>query len=169
MGRDLDDVDRSILYLLQRDARETTAQEIADTAGVSASTVRNRIDRLEADGIIEGYHPEIDYEAANLPLQVTFVISTPPTELPDLSEDIRAIKGIIDVREMLTGRRNIHVDVVGTTTSEITRITDAIHDLGVEIESSEMMRRRHVQPFNHFFLQGTDETSAHGEDGDDDE
>jgi len=166
MGRDLDDVDRSILYLLQRDARNTTAQEIGDTTGVSASTVRNRIDQLEADGIIKGYHPEIDYEAANLPLQVTFVISAPPTELKQYSEDIRAIQGVIDVREMLTGRRNVHVDVVGTSTRDITRITDAIHDIGVKIESSEMMRRRHVQPFNHFFLQGTEDMDAHAEAGD---
>lgn len=157
MGRDLDDIDRSILYMLQQDARDTTAQEIADQVGVSASTVRNRIEALEADDIIRGYHPEINYEAANLPLQVTFVVSVPPTEIADYSEQIRGIQGVIDVREMLTGRRNIHVDVVGTTTTEITRITDAIHNLGVEIETSEMMRRRHVQPFNHFFLQGQGE------------
>lgn len=160
MGRDLDDVDRSILYLLQRDARNTTAQAIADATGVSASTVRNRIDDLESDGIIKGYHPEINYEAANLPLQVTFVVSVPPTNLPDLSAKIRGIKGVIDVREMLTGRRNIHVDVVGTSTTDLTRITDGIHELGVEIESSEMMRQRHVQPFNHFFLQGAETDDA---------
>ena len=169
MGRDLDDVDRSILYLLQRDARNTTAQEIGDAAGVSASTVRNRIDRLERDGIVKGYHPEIDYEAANLPLQVTFIVSAPPSELKQYSEEIRGIQGVIDVREMLTGRRNVHVDVVGTSTSEITRITDSIHDTGAEIESSEMMRRRHVQPFNHFFLQGTEDMDARAEDGDGDE
>ncbi|WP_433630045.1 Lrp/AsnC family transcriptional regulator [Halomicrococcus sp. NG-SE-24] len=167
MGRNLDDVDRSILYLLQEDARNSTAQEIADSVGVSPSTVRNRIDQLEADGIIQGYHPEIDYEAANLPLQVTFVISAPPTNLAEISEQIRRIQGIIDVREMLTGRRNLHADVVGTSTADITRITDAIHDLGIEIESSEMMRRRHVQPFNHFFLQGTEDMSARAEDADD--
>jgi len=160
MGRDLDDVDRSILYLLQRDARNSTAQEMADKVGVSASTIRNRIDQLEDDGIIKGYHPEIDYEAANLPLQLTFVISAPPTELQSYSEEIRGVQGVIDVREMLTGRRNIHVDVVGTSSRDITRITDSIHDIGVEIESSEMMRQRHIQPFNHFFLQGAEETDA---------
>ena len=169
MGRNLDDVDRSILYLLQRDARNATAQDIADTAGVSASTVRNRIDQLEADGIIKGYHPEIDYEAANLPLQLTFVVSAPPKEITEHSEELRAIQGVVDVREMLTGRRNIHVDVVGTTTSEITRITDAIHDTGVQIESSEMMRQRHVQPFNHFFLQGPNETDAREDERDEDD
>ncbi|HKL27763.1 MAG TPA: Lrp/AsnC family transcriptional regulator [Natrialbaceae archaeon] len=166
MARDLDDIDRSILYLLQQDARNTTAQEMADSVGVSASTVRNRIERLETDGIIRGYHPEIDYEAANLPMQITFVVTVPPTELATYSEQIRGIKGIIDVREMLTGKRNLHVDVVGTSTEDITRITDAIHDIGVEIDSSEMMRRRHVQPFNHFFLQGTNNKNAHGEDTD---
>ncbi|AQL41498.1 transcriptional regulator [Halorientalis sp. IM1011] len=164
MGRELDDIDRSILYLLQQDARNTTAQEIADTAGVSASTVRNRIERLEDDGIIRGYHPEIDYEAANLPLQLTFVVTAPPRELQHYSEQIRGIQGIIDVREMLTGRRNLFVDAVGTSSKDITRITDTIHDLGVEIESSEMMRRRHVQPFNHFFLQGSEETEARDDD-----
>ncbi|WP_335998570.1 Lrp/AsnC family transcriptional regulator [Halorientalis halophila] len=160
MGRDLDDVDRSILYLLQEDARNATAQDIADSVGVSPSTVRNRIDRLEADGIVRGYHPEIDYEAANLPLQLTFVITAPPTEVAHYSDQIRSIQGVIDVREMLTGRRNLHVDVVGTSTKEITRITDTVHDLGVQIESSEMMRRRHVQPFNHFFLQGNEDMDA---------
>lgn len=160
MGRDLDDIDRSILYLLQKDARGTSAEAMADKVGVSASTIRNRIDQLEDDDIIKGYHPEINYEAANIPLQVTFVISASPTELRDYSEQIRGIQGVVDVREMLTGRRNLHVDVVGTNTSEITRITDAIHDIGAKIESSEMMRQRYVQPFNHFFLQGTEEMDA---------
>lgn len=160
MGRDLDDVDRSILYMLQRNARETTAQEMADATGVSASTVRNRVDQLESDGIIRGYHPEIDYEQANLPLQMTFVITADPTNLVELSEQIRGIQGVIDVREMLTGRRNMHVDIVGTSTTDVTRITDAIHDIGVEIESSDMMRRRYVQPFNHFFLQGSEDLDA---------
>jgi len=160
MGRELDDVDRSVLYMLQKNARNSTAQEIADTVGVSASTVRNRIDQLETDGIIQGYHPEINYEAANLPLQVTFVINAPPAKLSEYSKSIRGIQGVIGIREMLTGRRNLHVDVVATSTAELTLITDTIHELGVEIESSEMMRQRHVQPFNHFFLQGEERLSA---------
>ena len=83
MGRDLDDVDRSILYMLQEDARNTTAQEIANRVGVSASTVRNRINRLEDDNIIQGYHPELNYEAANLPLQGRFVVSASPDNLDE--------------------------------------------------------------------------------------
>lgn len=154
MAGDLDNVDRGILHLLQKDARNTTAQEIAEKTGVSASTIRNRIDQLEEDGVIVGYHPEIDYEAANLPFRVLFVVTAPPTERSEYVAKLLDIKGVVDVRETLTGRRNIHVEVVGTSTSDVTRMTDAIHNLGLEIESSDIMKQRQVQPFNHFHYEG---------------
>lgn len=146
--------------MLQREARETTAQEIADRVGVSPSTIRNRIDQLETDGIIKGYHPEIDYEAANLPLQVLFICTAPPTRRTELVESILDVKGVVDVREMMTGRRNIHVEIVATSTTDVTRITDAIHELGLEIESSELIKQRKIQPFNHFHYTGGDEAST---------
>lgn len=154
MAPDLDNIDRGILHLLQVDARNATAQEIGDKTGVSPSTVRNRIDRLEADGVITGYHPSIDYEAANLPLQVLFVITAPPTERSEAVETLLDIKGVVDVRETLTGRRNIYLEAVGTSTTDITRMTDAIHSLNLKIESSEIMKQRRAQPFNHFHYEG---------------
>ncbi len=150
MGRELDNVDRGILYHLQRDARNTTTDEMAETVGVSASTIRNRIKALEDDGIIKGYHPEIDYEAANLPLRVLFVCTAPATNQSEFVQQMLEIQGVVDVREMLVGRRNIYVEVVGTSTKDITRITDTLHDSGVTIDSSEIMRERHMQPFDHF-------------------
>ena len=154
MPPDLDNVDRGILHLLQLDARNTTAQEIADKTGVSPSTVRNRIDELEATGVIEGYHPQIQYEAANLQLQALFVVTAPPTERTEAVEDLLDIKGVVDIRETLTGRRNIYVEAVGTTTTDIARITDAIHQLGLEIESSDIMKQHRRQPFDHFQYEG---------------
>lgn len=69
----LDETDRGILYLLQQNARETTAAEIAEAVGVSAGTVRNRIDRLEEQGVLEGYIPDIDYETAGFELHIFHV------------------------------------------------------------------------------------------------
>jgi len=149
---ELDNVDRGILHELQLDARNRTAQEIGDKVDVSASTVRNRIEELEDNGIIEGYHPKIDYETANLPLQVLFICSAPPSERSDMVEQILDVRGVVDVRETLTGRRNLYVEAVGTGTSDTARITDAIHQIGLSIESSEILRQRRVQPFNHFFF-----------------
>lgn len=159
MGRELDNIDRGILYLLQREARNTTTQEIADVVGVSPSTVRNRINQLESSGVIRGYHPEIDYEAAGLPLQVLFICTAPATERSELAQKVLEVRGVIELREMTTGRRNIHIEVVGTSTADITRITDAIHELGLEIETTELVKKRRTQPFNHFHFHGDEERS----------
>lgn len=154
MAMSLDNIDRGILHLLQVDARNTTAQELADKTDVSPSTVRNRIDSLEADGVITGYHPQIDYEAADLPLEMVFVVTAPPTERADSVGDLLDIKGVVDVRELLTGKRNLHVQAVGTSKSDVTRLTDAIHDLGLEIETADMVKQRQVQPFDQFHYEG---------------
>ena len=50
----MDDLDREILDFLRRDAR-TPYTEIADEIGVSEGTVRNRVDRLVEDGVIERF------------------------------------------------------------------------------------------------------------------
>jgi DNA-binding Lrp family transcriptional regulator len=50
----MDDLDRQILSILRRDAR-TPYTEIADRVGTSEGTVRNRVDRLTEDGIIERF------------------------------------------------------------------------------------------------------------------
>ncbi|MFD1585655.1 Lrp/AsnC family transcriptional regulator [Halorientalis brevis] len=50
----MDDLDRQILSILRRDAR-TPYTEIADRVGTSEGTVRNRVERLVEDGIIERF------------------------------------------------------------------------------------------------------------------
>jgi len=154
MVEELDNVDRGILYMLQLDARNTTSQEIAEKVGVSASTVRNRLERLESNDVVAGYYPKIDYESANYPFRVMFVISAPPQKRGDVVDRLMDIHGVITVREMLTARRNIHVEVVGKSTEEIVRVTDSIHSMefNVEVESSEIMKQRRLQPFNHFYF-----------------
>jgi len=50
----MDDLDRRILSLLRRDSR-TPYTEIADRVGTSEGTVRNRVERLVDEGIIERF------------------------------------------------------------------------------------------------------------------
>ncbi|MFI4995013.1 MAG: Lrp/AsnC family transcriptional regulator, partial [Hyphomicrobiales bacterium] len=50
----MDDLDQRLLTLLRADARRTVA-DLAKRLRVSRATVRSRIDRLCADGIIQGF------------------------------------------------------------------------------------------------------------------
>ena len=50
----MDDLDREILAILRRDAR-TPYTEIADRVGTSEGTIRNRVERMSAEGVIERF------------------------------------------------------------------------------------------------------------------
>ncbi len=57
----IDELDRKILSLLQRDAR-LSYREIAKELNVAVGTVYNRLKRLEEEGILKGFYPKLDYE-----------------------------------------------------------------------------------------------------------
>ncbi|WP_247009902.1 Lrp/AsnC family transcriptional regulator [Halorientalis litorea] len=50
----MDDLDREILSILRRDAR-IPYTEIADRVGTSEGTVRNRVERMVEEGVIERF------------------------------------------------------------------------------------------------------------------
>jgi DNA-binding Lrp family transcriptional regulator len=62
MIRRMDDVDRKILSLLVEDGRRTY-DDIAARVGLSAPSVKRRIDRLRARGALEGFTAVVDHGA----------------------------------------------------------------------------------------------------------
>lgn len=146
----LDDVDKGIVHLLQKDARNNTTTEIAKEVGVSSSTVGNRIQNMEDADIIEGYNPDINYERAELPLHILFVCTAPVSTQTELADKALDIYGVIDVREMLSGTRNVRVEAISQAIDEIEKTTQELDDLGLEIETSEIVKQQHTRPFDHF-------------------
>lgn len=57
----LDATDRKILRLLQEDARQSY-RKIGDAVGLRPPSVHARVQRLEAEGYIRGYHADVDPE-----------------------------------------------------------------------------------------------------------
>ena len=147
---ELDDVDKGILFLLQQDARHLTTKEMGERVGVSASTVRNRIERLEDEGIIRGYHPDIDYDKAGLQLHVLFICSAESADRDRLATEACSVNGVVQTQEVLNGSDNLQVEAVGTDTDDIARISDALHDLGLDVVNSKILKSTRVQPFDHF-------------------
>src|SRR5512147_3070704 len=58
-GAKLDPIDRQILAELQADGRMTNV-ELARRVGLSAPPCLRRVRRLEEEGIIRGYHADLD-------------------------------------------------------------------------------------------------------------
>lgn len=147
---ELDAVDRGIIHLLQEDARNLTPVDMAKKLPVSEGTVRNRIDRLEEADVIEGYVPMLNYEAAGYPLKVVFTCTTPVDTQVELAEKALQTHRVVTVQEMVASRGNIRVTGVATTLDEVLHLARDLAEIGLELESQQLMRRERVRPFNHF-------------------
>jgi len=147
---DLDELDRFIVYALQRDARHTSASDVAEDAGVSPSTVRKRIASLEESGIIEGYHVDVDYERAGFQLQTLILCTADVPDREELAREAREIEGVVAVREVMTGADNVHVEVVGRDGDDLSRIGRELDAIGLHVEDEDLIRNEYFTPYERF-------------------
>ena len=149
-GDEIDDVDRAILHALQEDARNMASGDSADRAGTSGSTVRKRIQRLEADEIIKGYSADVDYQQSGYPLRMLLFCTAPISERGELLPDVLAIDGVVSVQELVTGDQNLLVTAVGESDSDITPVAQELIDMGLTVADEVLVRSHETTPFGSF-------------------
>jgi DNA-binding Lrp family transcriptional regulator len=147
---DLDTLDRQIVYALQGDARRTSASEIAEEYGVSASTVRKRIRNLEEAGVVRGYNLDVDYERAGFQLHTLILCTAPVTQREELARRALDVEGVVAVREVMTGSRNVHVEVVGRDGDDLSRIGRELDAVGLGIADEDIIRNEYVTQYEGF-------------------
>ncbi|AQL42204.1 ArsR family transcriptional regulator [Halorientalis sp. IM1011] len=147
---ELDALDRHIIYRLQHDARKTSASTIAEEMDVAASTVRNRINRLEERGVIKGYNLDVDYERAGFQLHTLIICNAEIPEREQLAREALEIDGVVDVQEVMTGSENIHVEVVGSDGDDLSRIGQELDALGLQVVDEDIIRNEYVHPYEGF-------------------
>ena len=95
----LDETDRRILSVLQRDAR-TSMRKISEEVGVSLGTVSNRVHKLEEAGVIQGYTVLLDPEKIGWDLNVVIGLRIQKGRLIEIQEKIAKdprVYGVYDV------------------------------------------------------------------------
>jgi Lrp/AsnC family leucine-responsive transcriptional regulator len=96
----LDERDLEIVAALREDARATYA-DIAARVGLSASSVHERVRKLEASGVITAYRAIVDPEAMGL-FVTALIAVTPldpqqPDDLPDRLADLPEVEDCLSV------------------------------------------------------------------------
>src|SRR5258708_6215052 len=89
----LDALDTAILAALAEDAR-TPMRELAQKVGLSAPSTTERVRRLEAAGVIEGYTVRVNPGAIGLPLGAILRVRPMPGELNRVAEILASIPEI---------------------------------------------------------------------------
>ena len=87
-GGGLDDTNLRLVAELQEDARLSLA-ELGRRVGLSSPAVADRLARLEEDGVIRGYHADIDPRAVGYALSVVIRIRPAPRELRKVADVAR--------------------------------------------------------------------------------
>lgn len=146
----LDKIDERTIYWLMTNARGISAPEISEGLNVSPGTIRNRINQLEENGIIRGYSANIDFQRAEGRLMNLYICTVPVAEREPLAHDIRSIPGVINVRELMSGKRNLHVKAVGENVESLQRIAHALAEMGLEIEEEHLIRDESDDPYTPF-------------------
>jgi len=151
MGKtDIDDVDKAVLRALQEDARNMSSGDIAERTGTSDSTVRKRIQQLEANEIIKGYSAEVDYQRSGYPLRMLLFCTAAIPERISHVPEILDIDGVVSVQELVTGEQNLLVTAVGETDDDITPVAQKLLDMGLTVADEVLVRSHETTPFGEF-------------------
>lgn len=120
---ELDDIDRRILRVLQREGRISNA-DLADRVHLSASACHRRVQRLETSGLIRGYVALLDARQMGVPATV-FVEITLQAQADEVLEAFeQAVRRVPDVLEchLMAGTADYILKVVAEDTEDFARI-----------------------------------------------
>lgn len=109
----LDQIDHNILRHLQEDARITNA-DLAEKVGLSPTPCLRRLRRLESEGIIKGYHAELNREALGVNVTVIILVKLEREDERTLRDFEAAIKKRPEVMEcyLVTGKFDYFIRVM---------------------------------------------------------
>ena len=111
----LDATDRKILEILQHDSNITNAQ-LAKEIGLSPAPTLERVNKLEAAGVIKSYHAVIDPASVNLGVSTFVMVSLKGHNKENIEKFVSAINHIDEVIEChhITGAGDFILKLVST-------------------------------------------------------
>jgi len=126
----MDKTDLEILRLLKENARATLAY-ISGEIGLSSPSVKDRIEKMEREGVILGYRPVLDYmklgQGLTAFVQLTLTYGQCCTD--DLAEALRSIPGVVE-GHYTDGDYDIFLKVVTASPESLRDVLNLIN--GVE-------------------------------------
>lgn len=137
--RPLDDKDRRILELLREDAR-LPLKALAAKVGLARSSLRDRMARLESDGVIRGYRAEIVSPAAGVSAYLFVRLKrTPALNLIDALRRMSAVRSCAS----LTGDIDLLIELAVATPEELNAARDRIagHEAVADLTTSIVLNR----------------------------
>ena len=133
----MDGIDRKILALLQEDGRRTFG-DIGGRVGLSAPAVKRRVDRLRAEGALEGFTALVDHGALGWHTEALVeLFYRPGTQLEEVAETLRSHPEVVEAWSV-TGEPDAIARVRTEDNSDLERLI-------VELQRNGLVERTRSQ------------------------
>lgn len=113
----MDDIDRKIVKTLQKNAR-TSLKSIAETTFLSSPAVSSRIEKLEREKIITGYHASVDSKKLGYHITAFVSLDVLPGEKPKFYDDMESLPNVLECN-CVTGEYSMLIKVAFPSTVEL--------------------------------------------------
>jgi Lrp/AsnC family transcriptional regulator for asnA, asnC and gidA len=140
----LDDIDRRILKILQRNSR-TPLREISKEVGLAESTIYERIKKLKEKGIIKKFTVILDPNSLGFNVLSFILIKTKAGMYSHVAEEIKKYPEICEVYET-TGDYDMVVKIRTKSSTELNEFLDRIGSIeGVESTHTMVVLKVHKE------------------------
>lgn len=113
----MDHIDIRLINLLQENAR-MPLKLLAEKVYLSSPAVSTRIDRLEKEGIIQGYHAQINYLKLGFHITAFINLAMEPTKKPEFYSFVKACPNVLECN-CVTGDYSMLLKVGFPSTMEL--------------------------------------------------
>lgn len=125
---EMDELNWAILACLQENARQSYA-EIGRQVGLSAPAVAERVQRLEAEGIIEGYRPVLNVARLGYPLQAIISLKLHRGNLQAFLKKLPELKAVQECHR-LTGNDCLSMKVAVQSPAKLEAFINLLMEYG---------------------------------------
>lgn len=141
----IDAIDRKIIQMLQSNAR-TTIKEIAAAVYLSSPSVAARISKMEEDGLIVGYHAQVNPLLLNYNIKAFIQLDLQPAQKEEFYPFVRSIPNVVECN-CVTGEYSMLIEVLFETTDELDDFINSLQKFGktmTQIVFSTSVHQREV-------------------------
>jgi Lrp/AsnC family transcriptional regulator, leucine-responsive regulatory protein len=140
----MDATDRRIIGQLQRDARLTYA-DVGAAVGLAASSVHDRVRKLERAGVIRGYRAEVQLDRVGWPITAFVSLALRASSPPDIPGRVAEFE-MVESCYSVAGERSYVLVVRAPSTRALEELLDALRGKLEVVTSSTVVLST---PFEH--------------------
>lgn len=133
-----ENLDRELLNELLGDGR-ASLRSLGEELDVSVTTVSNHLEDLEAEGVISGYTPIVDYNALGYDVTAVIQLKVEGSSIQELTERLREQKQMVSVYETTGDYDIIAIGKFGDTDGMNTQIKALLADVDINESNTSVV------------------------------